>query len=213
MLKEIYIENLAVIEKAVIPFSDSFNAFTGETGAGKSILINGINAVLGQRVTKDIVRTGSKKAVITALFTDLAENVCEKLDELGISYENNEITVTREIAADGGSVARVNSRTTTVSVLKEIGELLITIHGQHDNQILLASEKHIEVLDNFGGSMELLEDYRASFRSLQAMAKKLGEMKKNRLEKRDRAILLKERIAELKELDLQSLDYEALEKE
>ncbi len=213
MLKEIYIENLAVIEKAVIPFSDSFNAFTGETGAGKSILINGINAVLGQRVTKDIVRTGSKKAVITALFTDLAENVCEKLDELGISYENNEITVTREIAADGGSVARVNSRTTTVSVLKEIGELLITIHGQHDNQILLASEKHIEVLDNFGGSMELLEDYRASFRSLQAMAKKLGEMKKNRLEKRDRAILLKERIAELKELDLQSLDYEALENE
>ena len=213
MLKEIYIENLAVIEKAVIPFSDSFNAFTGETGAGKSILINGINAVLGQRVTKDIVRTGSKKAVITALFTDLAENVCEKLDELGISYENNEITVTREIAADGGSVARVNSRTTTVSVLKEIGELLITIHGQHDNQILLASEKHIEVLDNFGGSTELLEDYRASFRSLQAMAKKLGEMKKNRLEKRDRAILLKERIAELKELDLQSLDYEALENE
>lgn len=213
MLKEIYIENLAVIEKAVIPFSGSFNAFTGETGAGKSILINGINAVLGQRVTKDIVRTGSKKAVITALFTELSENVCEKLDELGIAHDNNEITVTREIAADGGSVARVNSRTATVSVLREIGELLITIHGQHDNQILLAPEKHIEVLDSFGESGGLLEDYRTSFRSLQSLAKKLGEMKKSRIEKRDRAILLRERIGELKELDLQSIDYEELENE
>ena len=118
MLKEIYIENLAVIEKAVIPFSDSFNVFTGETGAGKSILINGINAVLGQRVTKDIVRTGSKKAVITALFSKLGKNVCDKLDELGIAHTDGEITVTREIAADGGSVARINSRTTTVPVLR-----------------------------------------------------------------------------------------------
>ena len=213
MLKEICIENLAVIERAVIPFSDSFNAFTGETGAGKSILINGINAVLGQRVTKDIVRTGSKKAAITALFTELSENVCAKLDELGISHENNEITVTREIAADGGSVARVNSRTTTVSVLREIGEMLITIHGQHDNQILLASEKHIEVLDSYGESDKLLDDYRTSFRSLQILAKKIGEMKKSRMEKRDRVILLKERIDELKKLELESVDYENLESE
>ncbi len=213
MLKEIYIENLAVIEKAVIPFSDSFNVFTGETGAGKSILINGINAVLGQRVTKDIVRTGSKKAIITALFTGLAKNVCDKLNELGISHENDEITVTREIAADGGSTARINSRTTTVSVLKEIGELLITIHGQHDNQILLAPEKHIEVLDSFGESGKLLEEYRNSFRNLQLMAKKLGDIKRNRIEKRDKAIMLKERIEELKTFDLQSIDYEELENE
>lgn len=213
MLREVYIENLAVIEKAVIPFSDSFNAFTGETGAGKSILINGINAVLGQRVTKDIVRTGSKKAVITALFTGLSENVCNKLDELGISHENNEITVTREIAADGGSVARINSRTTTVSILREIGDMLITIHGQHDNQILLSPEKHIEVLDGFGELTQTLEDYRSSFRNLQSMAKKLGDMKKNRIEKRDRAILLKDRISELEQIDLHSTDYGELENE
>ncbi len=213
MLKEIYIENLAVIEKAVIPFSNSFNAFTGETGAGKSILVNGINAVLGQRVTKDIVRTGSKKAIITALFTELNQNVCEKLDELGISHDNSEITVTREISADGGSVARINSRTTTVSVLREIGDMLITIHGQHDNQILLAPERHIEVLDGFGDSLPLIEDYRTSFRNLQSMAKKLGDMKKNRLEKRDRSVYLKECIEELKELDLNSVEYEELENE
>ena len=213
MLKEIYIENLAVIEKAVIPFSDSFNVFTGETGAGKSILINGINAVLGQRVTKDIVRTGSKKAVITALFSKLGKNVCDKLDELGIAHTDGEITVTREIAADGGSVARINSRTTTVSVLREIGELLITIHGQHDNQILLSPERHIDVLDSFGESADILEDYRDSFRRLQSMAKKIGEMKKNRIEKRDRLIILKDRVDELKELELQTLEYDELERE
>lgn len=101
MLKELYIKNLAVIREAVIPLTDRLNIFTGETGAGKSILINGINAVLGQRCSKDIVRTGCDKAVITALFTNLSQDVLNKLDELGIAHENDEITVTREISADG----------------------------------------------------------------------------------------------------------------
>ena len=126
MLRELYIEDLAVIKSASIPLEENFNAFTGETGAGKSILINGINAVLGQRVTKDIVRTGSEKALITALFTNLSDSVKAKLDELGISYSDDEITVTREIHADGGSIARINNRATTVSVLRELGAMLIT---------------------------------------------------------------------------------------
>ena len=121
MLKEIYIQNLAVIKEAVIPLGSRLNIFTGETGAGKSILINGINAVLGQRITRDIVRTGSEKAVVTALFTNLSKNVQNKLDELGIEYSDDEITVTREINADGGSIARINNRAATVSVLKELG--------------------------------------------------------------------------------------------
>ncbi|MBO5105013.1 MAG: AAA family ATPase, partial [Ruminococcus sp.] len=132
MLREIYIKNLAVIKEATIPLTDNLNIFTGETGAGKSILINGINAVLGQRVTKDIVRTGCDKAVITALFTELSADILEKLDELGISHENEEITVTREINADGRSVARINSRTASASLLREVGSMLINIHGQHD---------------------------------------------------------------------------------
>ena len=111
MLKEIYIQNLAVIKEAVIPFDRKLNIFTGETGAGKSILINGINAVLGQRCTRDIVRSGCDKAVITALFTELSEEVCARLDELGISHDDNEITLTREISADSGSVSRINNRT------------------------------------------------------------------------------------------------------
>ena len=213
MLKELYIENLAVIEKAIIPFSDNFNVFTGETGAGKSILINGINAVLGQRTTKDIVRTGCKKAVITALFTNLDCEVTARLDELGISHDNNEITVTREISSDGGSVARINFKTASVSVLREIGELLVTIHGQHDNQILLAPEKHINVIDSFGETEEMIADYKNDFKKLQSLAKKLENFKKQKLEKRDRIIVLKTRIADLKEADITAEQYAELENE
>lgn len=211
MLRELYIENLAVIEKAVIPFSDDFNCFTGETGAGKSILINGINAVLGQRITKDIVRNGCKKAIITALFSDLSQEIKIRLNELGISYDNDEITITREIHSDGGSSARINSRTAPISVLKELGELLITIHGQHDNQILLAPEKHINVLDSFGNIESLISDYKSDFKRLQLLAKKLDKVKRERIEKRDRIILLKNRINDLKEADINEEEYNELE--
>lgn len=213
MLKEIFIENLAVIKQAVIPFSDGLNIFTGETGAGKSILINGINAVLGQRSTKDIVRSGCNKAVVTALFTDIAANVKEKLDEFGVSYEDDEISITREINADGGSVARINGRTTSVSVLKELGSLLINIHGQHDNQILMDSEKHIKILDSFGGDDTLLTEYKESFKQLQQTARKLKELKKRETEKAERLRSLNEIIEEMRELELEEGEYEALEKE
>lgn len=213
MLKEIFIENLAVIKQAVIPFSDGLNIFTGETGAGKSILINGINAVLGQRSTKDIVRSGCNKAVVTALFTDIAANVKEKLDEFGVSYEDDEISITREINADGGSVARINGRTTSVSVLKELGSLLINIHGQHDNQILMDSEKHIKILDSFGGDDTLLTEYKESFKQLQQTARKLKELKNRETEKAERLRSLNEIIEEMRELELEEGEDEALEKE
>lgn len=213
MLKEIFIENLAVIKQAVIPFSDGLNIFTGETGAGKSILINGINAVLGQRSTKDIVRSGCNKAVVTALFTDIAANVKEKLDEFGVSYEDDEISITREINADGGSVARINGRTTSVSVLKELGSLLINIHGQHDNQILMDSEKHIKILDSFGGDDTLITEYKESFKQLQQTARKLKELKNRETEKAERLRSLNEIIEEMRELELEEGEDEALEKE
>ena len=184
MLKEIYIQNLAVIREAVIPLGSNLNIFTGETGAGKSILINGINAVLGQRCTKDIVRTGCNKAVITALFTELSPEITAKLDELGISHENDEITLTREISADGGSVARINHRTASASLLKEIGGMLINIHGQHDNQILLDSSRHLQILDDFGADSTLLDEYRQTFRELQQTARKLGQLKKQEQEEK-----------------------------
>ena len=213
MLKEIYIRNLAVIREAVIPLEKKLNIFTGETGAGKSILINGINAVLGQRCSKDIVRTGCDKAVITALFTELSQEVCGKLDELGISHDNEEITVTREISADGGSVARINSRTASASLLKEIGSMLINIHGQHDNQILLDSEKHLQILDDFGGDNTLLEQYRVTFRELQQTARKLGELKKREQAGALRKRELNEIIDDIGELELTAGEDDTLEKE
>ncbi|WP_295075090.1 DNA repair protein RecN [Ruminococcus sp.] len=213
MLKEIYIRNLAVIKEAVIPLGDKLNIFTGETGAGKSILINGINAVLGQRCTKDIVRTGCDKAEITALFTDISEDVCKKLDELGISHDSDEITVTREISADGGSVSRINRRTAPVSLLKEIGSMLINIHGQHDNQILLDSDKHLQILDDFGGDYTLLNDYRATFRELQQTARRLGELKKLEQSRAERSVYLNAIIDDIGELELCEDEDDELEKE
>lgn len=213
MLKEIYIRNLAVIKEAVIPLENNLNIFTGETGAGKSILINGINAVLGQRCTKDIVRTGCDKATITASFTELPENVTAKLDELGYSCDEGEITITREISADGGSVSRINHRTASASLLKEIGAMLINIHGQHDNQILLDSERHMEILDGFGGDNTYLESYRKSFRELQSIARKLGELKKSEQSKIERRRYLSEIVEDIGGLSLEENEDEILERE
>lgn len=213
MLSELYIENLAVIEKATIDFSDKLNVFTGETGAGKSILINGINAILGQRVTKDIVRTGTDKAVISALFTDIGDNVLQVLDELGISAEDGQLFLTREIRSDGGSVARVNSRAVTVSVLKAIGETLVTIHGQHDNQILMAPERHIEILDSYAESEALIEDYHSSFRELQSIAKKINKIKTEQSKKEFRMAELADIVEEINALNIHEGEDKEIEAE
>ena len=213
MLYELYIENLAVIKSAHIPFSDSFNVFTGETGAGKSILINGINSILGQRVTKDIVRTGEDKARVTALFINLVTTICQKLDELSISHDENMITITREIFSNGGSVARINSRAVAISVLKEVGQYLINIHGQHDNQILLNPEKHLEIIDTFGDNYSLLKDYQNVFKELQQLARQIGELKKLQTSKLERLEVLNSRITELGALNLQPNEDTLIEEE
>lgn len=213
MLSELYIENLAVIEKATIDFSDKLNVFTGETGAGKSILINGINAILGQRVTKDIVRTGTDKAVISALFTDIGDNVLQVLDELGISAKDGQLFLTREIRSDGGSVARVNSRAVNVSVLKAIGETLVTIHGQHDNQILMAPERHIEILDSYAESEALIEDYHSSFRELQSIAKKINKIKTEQSKKEFRMAELADIVEEINALNIHEGEDKEIEAE
>lgn len=213
MLKELYIKNLAVISEAVIPFTDSFNVFTGETGAGKSILINGINAVLGQRISKDIVRSGCDKAVITALFSKLSDNAKAKLEELGISYENDEISLTREIMADGGSVARINSRTATVSAMREIGETLVNIHGQHDNQILLSPEKHIDILDSYGYLEAMTADYRETFVRLQEVSRRLKKLAAEERQREQRIRSLKTAAKEIGDANISENEDEQLDAE
>ncbi|MCR5121917.1 MAG: AAA family ATPase, partial [Ruminococcus sp.] len=201
MLEEIYIENLAVIEKATVGFTDNLNVFTGETGAGKSILINGINALLGQRVTKDIVRTGAKKAVISGCFSGLNSAVLEKMEELGIEAEDGKLYLTREINSDGGSTGRINSRSFNISAIRELGALLVTIHGQHDNQILMSPEKHIDILDGYSDAQPLLYEYGKLFHELQELSRDISRKKKEQEGKQARLSQLKEIIAELTELN------------
>lgn len=213
MLRELYIENLAVIKKATISFCNNLNIFTGETGAGKSILINGINAILGQRTTKDIVRTGCDKAIISALFNDIPQETMDKLKEYGLSCDDNQLTITREISSDGGSVARLNLRAVNITVLKEIGETLINIHGQHDNQILLKPEKHIDILDNFGSLGEMIDDYRECFKMLQDTARQINTMATNEKEKAFRIKELQEYINEIEELEISENEDKDIEDE
>ena len=213
MLKELSIENLAVIASAVIPLEHGFNAFTGETGAGKSILIHGIQAVLGQRTSKDLVRTGSKKAVISAIFSPLSEETQSVLAEYGFACEDNELCLTREISADGGSVGRVNGKSAPAALLRALGDTLVNIHGQHDNQILLRPEKHLEVLDRFGDDTALLDTYREEFHQLQSCARALTQQKKSEQEKLARLSQLQEIISELGELDPQPQEDTLLEEQ
>lgn len=213
MLRELYIENLAVIRKENIRFCKGLNVFTGETGAGKSILINGINAILGQRAARDVVRTGEKRAVVSAVFEELPEELHILLSRLGLEPEDDTLTLTREIYADGKSVARVNLRTVSASVLREIGELLVNIHGQHDSQILLNSEKHLQILDDYAQLGEQAADYHAVFKALQETARQLKQAKNQSEQQSARAAQLREILREISALELEEDEDIAVEEE
>lgn len=203
MLKELSIDNLAVIQHAVIPLDLGFNVFTGETGAGKSILIHGIQAVLGQRTSKELVRTGCKKAAVTAVFAPVSKETKAVLTEYGFDADDDELLLTREISADGGSSGRVNGKAAPAALLRALGETLVNIHGQHDNQILLRPEKHLDVLDRFGDDRTLLDTYTREFQTLQQCARKLNAMQKAEQEKAARLRALQQTIEEIGELDPQ----------
>ncbi len=213
MLKELSIQNLAVIPSANIPLEENLNVFTGETGAGKSILIHGIQAVLGQRISKDMVRNGCKKAIVSALFTPLPEETAAILAEHGYDAEDGSLLLTREISADGGSIGRINGRTAPVNLLRALGETLVNIHGQHDNQVLLRPERHLEVLDRFGEDDAPLNAYRCEFQQLQITARQLNELKKAEQNKAARLQELQTIIEEIAPLDIQPDEDTAIEEQ
>ncbi|MBE5717261.1 MAG: DNA repair protein RecN [Ruminiclostridium sp.] len=196
MLRELSIENLAVIEKASIAFDDKLNVFTGETGAGKSILIGGINAILGGRVSKDIVRASTEKAVVTGLFDDLPESVKAKLSDNGFAVDD-ELLLQRDIHADGKSTARINGRATTVAILRDIASELIDIHGQHDNRLLMDGDNQREILDSYGKNSGLLSEYATAFKEFSALSRKIKEVSRKKTESLEKAELLRERLEEL----------------
>lgn len=205
MLKELFIENLAVIEKTSISFTENFNVFSGETGAGKSILIGAINAILGGRVSRDLIRTGASKASVTALFDFLPEKTINKLSELGFEA-NNELMIQREFSVDGKGIVRIDGKPSTVSVLKEIASDLIDIHGQHDTRILVDNNNQRELLDGFADLHEDLAAFGEMFRKFSKLSRKIKQLEEENSEKDDRIFALRKQIDEVERLKLKKGD-------
>ncbi|MCI8496920.1 MAG: AAA family ATPase, partial [Clostridiales bacterium] len=197
MLSNLHIENIAVIEKASIDFSGGFHVLTGETGAGKSIVIDSINAILGERTSRELIRSGAKSARVAALFTNVSGAVKKLLQEQGYDCEEDgSLLISREIS-DTRSICRVNGRPATVSILREVGHSLITIHGQHANQSLLKPERHLGYLDSLGDYMPLLEEYRVAYRELCRIRDELSGISTDEAEKQRRLEVLRYQIGEL----------------
>lgn len=197
MLKSLNIENIAIIEKCNIDFDSGFNVLTGETGAGKSIIIDSINAVMGQRTSKELIRTGCLKAVVSAVFNDINEKTKQFLSEYGINLDDDSIIVSRIINADGKNLCKINGASVNVSVLKELGFSLVNIHGQHDNQALLNPENHCAFIDDYGKYQNIINDYKDCYERLKSVKKELKKLKIN-FENVDRKIdLLKFQINEI----------------
>ncbi len=198
MLKFLHIENIAVIEQTDIEFKEGFNVLTGETGAGKSILIDAINAVLGERTSKDLIRTGCDTAVVSAVFGDLDSETLEVLSDNNISPdEDGNIIINRKLSLSGKGLIKVNNIPVTATLLREIAKNLINIHGQHDNQALLNPEKHLGFIDAVADNGKLLEEYYSEFRLLNSIRKELLSLQMDEDEKARKIDLLKYQINEL----------------
>lgn len=202
MLTSLKIENVAIIESAAIEFGCGLNVLTGETGAGKSIVIDSINAILGERTSRDIIRTGAQSAKVYAVFEDVNERVRNFLDENGIDCEDGVLIINRTLSREGKNVCRINGAPVTVSMLREIGGELIDIHGQHDNQSLLSPEKHCGFVDSFAGNADLITDYREKYGRLCEIRSKLKKLTTDESSKSQRIDFLTYQIDELEKAEI-----------
>ena len=208
MLELLHIENIAIIEAADIEFAPGFNALTGETGAGKSIVIDSLSAVLGQRTSRELIRTGAEKAFVSAAFSGMAPELTE---ELGIQPEaDGTLLLQREIQTDGKNVCRVNGRPVTVGQLRALGARLLNIHGQHDGQQLLDEEQHIVYLDSFGRVESLAITYAEKYKNFTDIRRQIGALQMDEAEKARRVDTLQYQIEELKRAKLKPGEEEEL---
>ena len=198
MLKFLHIENIAVIERSDIEFKSGFNVLTGETGAGKSILIDAINAVLGERVSKDLIRNGCENAVVSAVFGDLNNKTVEILNGYDISPdEDGNILITRKLSLNGKGYIKINNLPVTATNLRDIANNLINIHGQHDNQALLIPENHLSYIDAIANNSDYIERYYDEFKRLNSIRKELLSLEMDEDEKARKIDILKYQIAEI----------------
>ena len=206
MLQLLHIENVAIIEQADIVFEPGFNVLTGETGAGKSIVIDAMSAVLGQRASRELIRTGESKAFVSACFTGVP---VELLEELGVAAEE-ELLLQREIHADGKNLCRANGRPMTVTQLRMLGNRLLNIHGQHDGQQLLDEEQHLYYLDAFGRTQTTWEAYSEKYTKLQAVRRQIRDLQMDEAEKARRMDSLRYQIDELERAELKAGEEDEL---
>lgn len=198
MLSNLKIENIAIIESAEIEFSDGLNVLSGETGAGKSIIIDAISSVLGERTSKDLIRTGASRAKVTALFQEISPEVEQTLKDLDLDLtEDRSLLISRTLQKDGRNICKVNGSPVTVTMLRQIGKQLISIHGQHDSQNLLNSEYHYKYLDSLGGLDPLLNDYSEKYHEYLALYRKFRDLQKNAEEAAARIDFLKFEVQEI----------------
>ena len=211
MLKSLNIENIAVIEKADIEFSPGLNVLTGETGAGKSIVVDSINAVLGERTSRELVRNGANEAQVTAVFDDINSSAREKLDEFGIE-DDDTLVLMRKISDKGKSYCRINGVPCTVSMLRQLGEQLVNIHGQHDSQALLNPDTHYRFLDMFADDKDLVSEYSKNFKKLLEVRKKLKSLTADAENNDKQSEMLDYEINELTQADIKIGEIEQLHK-
>ena len=209
LLQLLHIENVAVIEEADITFDHGFNALTGETGAGKSIVIDALGAVLGQRTSRDLIRTGAAKSFVSAVFTGVAD--FDALTECGIQTDDGELLLQREISADGKNTCRVGGRPVTVAQLRKIGSALLNIHGQHDGQQLLDEEQHLAYLDSFGRVSEAFDRYTECYTAMVETERKIRSHRMDEAEKERRLDSLRFQIRELEQAKLTPGEDEKLQ--
>lgn len=210
MLELLHIENIAIIERADIMFGRGFNALTGETGAGKSIVIDALGAVLGQRTSRELIRTGAEKAFVSAEFSGVPAEM-PGLAETGLSpEEDGTLLLQRELYGDGRNACRVNGRPVTVAQLRRIGAGLLNIHGQHDGQQLLDEEQHLAYLDRFGRVDDALTRCAERYGTLRETRREIETLRMDEAEKARRVDMLRHQIDELERADLQEGEEEAL---
>ena len=211
MLKTLDIENIAVIEKASVNFSGGLNVLTGETGAGKSIVVDSINAIMGERTSRELVRYGADNAYVSAYFDDICDSALNKLKEFDIELEeDNSLLISRKISANGKSLCKVNGKTVTVSMLKEICSYLVNVHGQHDRQALLNPDLQYNYIDMLLEDKSVLSDYKETFKKLISVRRKLKSFAKDEDNKESLLELLNFQIEELEKADIKVGEREEL---
>lgn len=213
MISTLYIENIAVIEKCSIDFNTGLNVLTGETGAGKSIIIDAINAIMGQRTSKDIIRTGASSAFVSASFDEINDVIKQKLQDLGFDDEDGTLILQRTLSASGKNTCKINGKPATLSMLRELSVNLINIHGQHESYELFSPETHIDYIDSYGGCAPLLEDYKEKFSQYKILQKKLDEANSDESERLREIDLLSFQTSELYDADIQQGEEEQLDSE